>query len=62
MHLAPRSICLLRLSALGDVTHVLPVVRALRMAWPDVAITWIIGKPEHKLLEGLIFEAHFPVS
>jgi heptosyltransferase I len=53
MHLAPRSICLLRLSALGDVTHVLPVVRALRMAWPDVALTWIIGKPEHKLLEGL---------
>ncbi len=53
MHHAPRSICLLRLSALGDVTHVLPVVRALRMAWPEVAITWIIGKPEHKLLEGL---------
>ena len=49
----PRSICLLRLSALGDVTHVLPVVHALREAWPNVAITWVIGKPEHKLLEGL---------
>jgi len=49
----PRSICLLRLSALGDVTHVLPVVNALRTAWPEVAITWVIGKPEHKLLEGL---------
>lgn len=53
MRLVPRSICLLRLSALGDVTHVLPVVRTLRMAWPTAAITWIIGKPEHKLLEGL---------
>lgn len=53
MHHAPRSICLLRLSALGDVTHVLPVVCALRMAWPEIAITWVIGKPEHKLLEGL---------
>ena len=53
MHPVPRSICLLRLSALGDVTHVLSVVRALRTAWPDVAIAWIIGKPEHKLLEGL---------
>ncbi|MEO8742081.1 MAG: glycosyltransferase family 9 protein, partial [Lysobacteraceae bacterium] len=53
MPTAPRSICLLRLSALGDVTHVLPVVNALRAAWPDVAITWVIGKPEHKLLEGL---------
>src|SRR5579859_8089478 len=53
MRFAPSSICLLRLSALGDVTHVLPVVHALRLAWPAVAITWIIGKPEHKLLEGL---------
>ena len=53
MRSVPRSICLLRLSALGDVTHVLPVVNALRSAWPDVAITWVIGKPEHKLLEGL---------
>ena len=48
-----RSICILRLSALGDVTHVLPVVNALRAAWPDVALTWIIGKPEHRLLERL---------
>ena len=53
MHPPPRSICLLRLSALGDVTHVLPVVNALRAAWPEVAIAWVIGKPEHKLLEGL---------
>ena len=49
----PRSICLLRLSALGDVTHVLPVVHALRAAWPGVALSWVIGKPEHRLLEGL---------
>ncbi len=49
----PRSICILRLSALGDVTHVLPVVRALRAAWPEVALTWVIGKPEHRLLAGL---------
>ena len=50
---APHSICLLRLSALGDVTHVLPLVRALRRAWPDVALTWVIGKGEQKLLDGL---------
>ena len=50
---APHSICLLRLSALGDVTHVLPLVRTLRRAWPDVALTWVIGKGEQKLLEGL---------
>lgn len=49
----PHSICLLRLSALGDVTHVLPLVRTLRRAWPGVALTWVIGKGEQKLLEGL---------
>src|SRR5690606_23406469 len=49
----PRSICLLRLSALGDVTHVLPLVHTLQRAWPGVALTWIIGKGEQRLLEGL---------
>ncbi len=50
---APRSICLLRLSALGDATHVVPLLRSLRRAWPQVPITWILGKGEAKLLEGL---------
>lgn len=49
----PRSICLLRLSALGDATHVVPLVRTLRKAWPGVAIAWVIGKGERMLLEGL---------
>jgi len=49
----PRSLCLLRLSALGDVTHVVPLVRTLQAAWPEVAITWVIGKAEHRLLAGL---------
>ena len=49
----PRSICLLRLSALGDVTHVLPLVRTLQRAWPESTLTWIIGKVEQRLLEGL---------
>ena len=50
---APRSLCLLRLSALGDVTHVLPLLHTLRDAWPDVAVTWVIGKGERRLLDGL---------
>ncbi len=50
---APSSICLLRLSALGDVTHVLPLVATLRDAWPGVALTWVIGKGEQRLLDGL---------
>lgn len=48
------SLCLLRLSALGDVTHVVPLVRTLRRAWPDgPALHWVIDKAGHKLLDGL---------
>ncbi len=45
--------CLLRLSALGDVTHVVPLVRTLQAARPDTPIHWIIDKAGHKLLDGL---------
>jgi heptosyltransferase I len=46
----PASLCVLRLSALGDVCHVLPVVRTLQDAWPSTQLTWIIGALEHRLL------------
>ncbi|MFT3762801.1 MAG: glycosyltransferase family 9 protein [Pseudoxanthomonas sp.] len=49
----PHSLCLLRLSALGDVTHVLPLVHTLRRAWPDAHLHWIIDKAGHRLLDGL---------
>ncbi|MEO6227635.1 MAG: glycosyltransferase family 9 protein [Thermomonas sp.] len=49
----PGSICLLRLSALGDVTHVLPLLHTLRSAWPEVDVSWVIGKGERRLLDGL---------
>lgn len=44
------SVCVLRLSALGDVCHALPVVRTIQDAWPAAHLTWIIGRLEHKLL------------
>ncbi len=47
------SICILRLSAIGDVTHVVPVVHAIREHLPQARITWIIGKLEARLLNGL---------
>ncbi|MFC4727034.1 glycosyltransferase family 9 protein [Coralloluteibacterium thermophilus] len=50
---APTALCLLRLSALGDVTHVVPLVRTLRRAWPETHLTWILGAGEAKLLDGL---------
>lgn len=47
------SICILRLSAIGDVTHVIPVVLSLQEQLPGVKITWVIGKIEAKLIGDL---------
>ena len=47
------SICIMRLSAIGDVAHVVPVIHAIRSHRPDAKITWIIGKLEARLLKGL---------
>jgi len=49
----PSSLCLLRLSALGDVTHVVPLVRTLQRHWPQARLHWVIDKGGHRLLEGL---------
>ena len=46
----PKSICLLRSSAIGDVTHVVPLVHTLQRAWPQASLTWIVGKLERKLV------------
>ena len=48
-----KSICILRLSAIGDVTHVIPVVLSLQEQMPGVNITWVIGKLEAKLIGDL---------
>jgi heptosyltransferase I len=47
---AVNSVCILRLSALGDVTHVVPMLRTLQQAWPAARLTWVIGKLEHRLV------------
>ena len=46
-------ICGLRLSAIGDCVHTLAVVRAIRDARPKSQITWLIGKTEATLMQGL---------
>ncbi|WP_394249682.1 glycosyltransferase family 9 protein [Vibrio profundi] len=50
---APESVCFLRLSAIGDVCHAVSAVQALQKQWPTTKVTWIIGKVEAQLLEGL---------
>jgi heptosyltransferase I len=49
----PHSLCLLRLSALGDVTHVVPLVRTLQRHWPQLPLHWVIDKGGFRLLDGL---------
>lgn len=46
----PESICVIRLSAIGDTCHALAVIRAIQDTWPETAITWIIGKTEATLM------------
>ncbi len=46
----PESVCLLRLSAIGDVCHAIALLRAFQRAWPTTRFTWIVGKAEAKLL------------
>jgi heptosyltransferase I len=46
----PKTLCLLRLSAVGDISHTLPVVRTIQEYWPETKVTWVIGKLEHSLV------------
>jgi heptosyltransferase I len=46
-------ICLVRLSALGDVCLMVPLVRTLQHAFPQATLTWITSAPMLGLLEGL---------
>lgn len=46
-------ICILRLSAIGDVCHAAAMINRIRLIRPDIHITWIIGKIEYQLVNGM---------
>jgi heptosyltransferase I len=48
-----KSLCLLRLSAIGDVCHAVAMVQSVQRQYPKVKITWVIGKVELSLLKDL---------
>ena len=50
---APKNLCLLRLSAIGDVCHAVAMVQNIQRQWPNTKITWVIGKIEASLLQDL---------
>lgn len=50
---APESLCILRLSAIGDVCNSIAMAQAIQRQWPETRLTWICGKVEARLLKGL---------
>lgn len=50
---APQSLCVFRLSAIGDVCNTIAAVQAIQRAWPQTHITWITGKAEATLIKDL---------
>ncbi|MGH8259798.1 MAG: glycosyltransferase family 9 protein [Steroidobacteraceae bacterium] len=49
----PRGVVVVKLSAIGDVCHTLPVIRTLQRAWPQSRFTWLIGRAEAALVGGI---------
>ncbi len=49
----PKEIALLRLSAMGDLVMMLPLIRAIQEQLPDARITWITGDTFFPLIEDI---------
>jgi heptosyltransferase-1 len=49
---APPRILIVRLSAIGDVLHALPTAVAIRDAWPEATVGWVVEGRAGDLLEG----------
>ncbi len=58
LRVPPESVCILRLSAIGDTCHVVPLLRTLQQAWPRTRFSWIVGRVEARLV-GLLPEVEF---
>ena len=46
-----RRVLIVRLGALGDIVHAIPVAAALRRAWPDARIDWMVSAKHREILE-----------
>ena len=50
---APKNICCLRLSSIGDCINALAAVQLIQKQFPENKITWLIGKTESSLMTGI---------
>lgn len=53
MSSSKRRICILRLSAIGDVCHAVATVQAIQRYFPEDELTWVVGKVEANLVTDL---------
>ncbi len=49
-HSNAMKICIVRLSALGDVLMTVPLVRRIQDNWPNATISWVISRPAYDLV------------
>lgn len=47
-----KSVLVVKLSAIGDVIHALPVSYALKETYPECRVTWVVEPPAYNILEG----------
>lgn len=47
-----KSVLVVKLSAIGDVIHALPVSYAIKETYPDARVTWVVEPPAYNILEG----------
>ena len=45
------NILIVRLGALGDIVHAIPAAAALRQAFPDARIDWVVDEKHHGILQ-----------
>src|ERR1700722_3866130 len=47
---SPRRLLIVRMSAMGDIIHAMPAASALRKAWPEATIGWLVEERWAELL------------
>ena len=62
MEKGPRSILIIKLSAIGDVVHTLPFLEVIRSNFPNARIDWVVEEASSQIIEGHPAIDHIIVS
>ena len=52
MENVPKSILIIKLSAIGDVVHTLPFLEVIRESFPKARIDWVVEDTSSQIIEG----------